>query len=133
MADLAISTAMRCELVDITGSINVLIPKNIRCGVCHIYSPHTTAGLTVNENADPAVKHDILAKLAKLIPQHESYYAHDEGNSDAHLKASLMGFSLNLPIRDGHLALGVWQGVYFCEFDGPRSRQLNLTFLPAEE
>ena len=132
MKTLEISTSARCELVDITDSVNALIPGNITHGVCHIYSPHTTAGLTVNENADPAVKHDLLTKLTKLIPQHEPYYAHDEGNSDAHLKASLMGFSLCLPICDGRLALGVWQGVYLCEFDGPRSRKVQLTFLPAQ-
>lgn len=88
-------------------------------------------GLTVNENADPDVKHDLLAKLDALIPYHENYYRHGEGNSAAHLKSSLMGVSLTLPVVNGRLRLGVWQGVYFCEFDGPRTRRVELFFQDA--
>ena len=93
------------------------------------YAP--TAALTVNENADPDVQHDLLAKLDALVPQHESYYRHAEGNSAAHLKSSLMGFSVTVPVRNGRLHLGTWQGIYLCEFDGPRTRRVVVTFVEA--
>ncbi len=123
MAEFRVETAVRNVMVDITQQINGLIPSGLRSGVCHVFCPHSTAGLAVNENADADVKRDFMAKLAALIPQEESYYRHAEGNSDAHLKTSLVGSSLTLPVRDGRLALGIWQGVYFCEFDGPRTRK----------
>jgi secondary thiamine-phosphate synthase enzyme len=96
-------------------------------GTCHMYMPHTTAGLTINENADPDVARDILSGLARLVPV-TGEYRHAEGNSDAHLKASLVGFSLMVPVIDGHLALGTWQAMYFCEFDGPRDRHVLVGF-----
>lgn len=132
MADFSLETHERNVVVDITRQVNALIPASLRSGVCHVFCPHTTAGLTVNENADPAVKRDLMAKLAALIPRNESYYRHDEGNSDAHLKAALLGMSLTLPVRDGRLALGTWQGVYFCEFDGPRTRHVQVCWQAAE-
>ncbi|MGI5922311.1 MAG: YjbQ family protein [Lentisphaerae bacterium] len=132
MADFSLETHERNVVVDITRQVNALIPASLRSGVCHVFCPHTTAGLTVNENADPAVKRDLMAKLTALIPRNESFYRHDEGNSDAHLKASLVGMSLTLPVRDGRLALGTWQGVYFCEFDGPRSRHVQVCWQAAE-
>ncbi|MEI3005890.1 MAG: secondary thiamine-phosphate synthase enzyme YjbQ, partial [Victivallales bacterium] len=89
--ELTIATGKQNELIDITSQINRAIPQNLKCGICLIHCPHTTAGLTVNENADPDVKHDLLAKLDALIPYHENYYRHGEGNSAAHLKSSLMG------------------------------------------
>lgn len=133
MAEIRIESSSLCEMIDITRKINAEIPSSIFCGICHVYCPHTTAGITVNENADPDVKHDLLAKLDHLIPQRESYYRHSEGNSAAHIKASLTGCSQSIPIRNGHLALGTWQGVYLCEFDGPRSRTVTLIFQKAEE
>jgi secondary thiamine-phosphate synthase enzyme len=88
-----------------------------------VYIPHTTAGITINESADPAVIHDIKTKLEKLVPSDE-YYTHNEGNSDAHIRASLMGFNVNIPFSAGRLCLGTWQGIFFCEFDGPRQRSV---------
>ena len=133
MAELFIQTHHSCELLDITEQINARIPETLVCGICHIYCPHTTAGLTVNENADPDVRHDLLVKLERLIPHHEPFYQHCEGNSDAHLKAMLTGFSLAVPVVNGALRLGTWQGVYFCEYDGPRSRRVQLYFQTAEQ
>ncbi len=133
MAEIRIETSSLYEMVDITRKINAEIPSSLSCGICLVYCPHTTAGITVNENADPDVKHDMLEKLDRLIPQRESYYRHSEGNSAAHLKASLTGCSQTLPIRNGRLALGTWQGIYFCEFDGPRSRTVHLIFQKAED
>jgi len=92
-------------------------------GVCLAYVPHTTAGITINESADPAVQQDILAKLEQFAPRDDGY-RHSEGNADSHIKASLMGSSVAIPVQAGRLALGTWQAVYFCEFDGPRSRSL---------
>ncbi|MBE6369195.1 MAG: YjbQ family protein [Lentisphaerae bacterium] len=133
MAEISIISRRDCEFIDITGQINGVIPADLKCGICHIFCTHTTAGLTINENADPDVRHDLLKKLDALIPGNEGYYRHCEGNSAAHLKSSLMGISLSVPIRNGKLWLGTWQGVYFCEFDGPRSRYVKVLFQPASE
>ena len=132
MKEITVKTRSRCEIVDITQQINAALPAHVAEGTCLVYCPHTTAGITVNENYDPDVKRDILAKLDRLIPQKESFYQHEEGNSDAHLKASLMGFSQLVPFRGGHLDLGTWQGIYFCEFDGPRIRKVRLYFQKTE-
>jgi secondary thiamine-phosphate synthase enzyme len=126
--ELRIQTSNHSEMIDITHLIQSSIPKDIQDGLCTIYCPHTTAGITINENADPDVRHDLLAKLNELIPWHESFYQHAEGNSAAHLKASLLGFSQTVPIKMGRLELGTWQGIYFCEFDGPRTRKVRLYF-----
>ena len=128
MKEIAVTTRSRCEIADITQQINAALPRHIAEGTCLVYCPHTTAAITVNENYDPDVKHDILAKLDRLIPHDESFYQHEEGNSDAHRKASLIGFSQVVPFRNGRLELGTWQGVYFCEFDGPRKRKVRLYF-----
>lgn len=133
MTELTVRTSRRCEIVDITGKVESALPPGIEEGVCCIYCPHTTAGITVNENYDPDVKHDLLAKLEQLVPHQESFYLHAEGNSDAHVKAALIGMSQCVPFRNGHLELGTWQGIYFCEFDGPRPREIRLVFLPAIE
>jgi secondary thiamine-phosphate synthase enzyme len=98
-------------------------------GMVVVDVPHTTAAVTINENADPDVQHDLLAKLAEMIPHQEQYYRHNEGNSDSHLKSSMIGCSQTVLIERGKLALGTWQGIYFCEFDGPRSRQCWLKFV----
>lgn len=117
-------TGLRAEFIDITNRISEELAKTgILNGTCYVYMPHTTAGLTINENADSDVTRDILAGLTRLVPA-SGDYRHAEGNSDAHIKASLMGFSQMVPVIDGRLALGTWQALYFCEFDGPRNRQI---------
>jgi secondary thiamine-phosphate synthase enzyme len=116
----------RNELIDITGMLEAEINETeIKSGTCHVYVPHTTAGVTINEGADPSVQVDILSTLERLIPQ-DVHYLHAEGNSDAHVKSSLVGVFLYIPIEEGKLALGTWQSVYFCEFDGPRHRRVAL-------
>lgn len=133
MKELTIHTSRRSEIVDITGRVAAALPPGISEGICCLYCPHTTAAISINENYDPDVKHDFLTKLGMLIPHEESFYQHGEGNSDAHLKASLTGFSQSVPFRNGRLELGTWQGIWFCEFDGPRTRKVRLYFLPAQE
>jgi secondary thiamine-phosphate synthase enzyme len=120
-----VKTRQRSEIVDITEKIRRLVKqKNIRDGMAIVYIPHTTAAVTINENYDPDVKHDLLKKLDALIPKNESYYQHDEGNSDSHLKTAIVGNSATVLIEQGDLVLGRWQGIYFCEFDGPREREM---------
>ena len=119
-----VRTGLRAQFIDITDRISEeLWRAGVQNGTCFVFTQHTTAGLTINENADPDVVRDILAGLTRLVPP-TGDYRHAEGNSDAHIKASLMGFSLTIPVIDGRLALGTWQGVYFCEFDGPRNRHV---------
>ena len=119
-----VPTGARIQVLDITGIVAAELAKTgVKSGICYVYMPHTTAGLTINENADPDVARDILAGLARLVPA-TGDYRHAEGNSDAHIKASLMGFYVMVPVIDGRLALGTWQAIYFCEFDGPRHRRL---------
>ena len=119
-----VPTGARIQVLDITGTVAAELAKTgVKCGICYVYIPHTTAGLTINENANPDVARDILAGLARLVPA-TGDYRHTEGNSDAHIKASLMGFYVMVPVIDGRLALGTWQAIYFCEFDGPRRRRL---------
>jgi secondary thiamine-phosphate synthase enzyme len=119
-----VKTHERSEIVDITPQVEELLKKSgVKSGICIVYVPHTTAAVSINENADPDVKRDVLMKLEKLIPQRESYYQHSEGNSDSHLKTSLTGPSVTILVENGELVLGRWQGVYFCEFDGPRTRE----------
>lgn len=129
MFSLDIKTTSRDELVDITARVNELVPQDMELGLCHIFSVHTTAGLTVNENCDPDVRYDLLRKLDRLIEWNSPEFQHFEGNSAAHLKASLMGFSQMIPVREGKLMLGRWQGLYFCEFDGPRHRTVTVQFI----
>ncbi|MCM8785403.1 MAG: secondary thiamine-phosphate synthase enzyme YjbQ [Candidatus Omnitrophica bacterium] len=129
MEKIMIQTRKRTEFVDITGEIEkVLRSKNIKNGICYIFIPHTTCGVTINENADPSVKNDIIEKLEQLIPENDRY-SHTEGNSDAHIKSSIVGHSLTVFIENGYLQLGTWQGIYLCEFDGPRLRNVWLKFL----
>jgi secondary thiamine-phosphate synthase enzyme len=121
---ISLSTGSRSQFLDITGRVQEIISReNVKEGLALVWVPHTTAGLTVNENADPAVVRDIIASLDKRFP-HEDNYTHSEGNSAAHIKSSLMGCAQTLIIQDGRLALGTWQGLYFCEFDGPRNREV---------
>ena len=124
MEDLSVRTRSRTEMLDITAEVQrVVASAGAGSGVCVVFVPHTTAGVTINENADPSVQRDIIAELNKVIP-FEDDYAHSEGNSAAHIKASLMGSSVSVPIEDGRLQLGTWQGIFFCEFDGPRRRRV---------
>jgi len=122
MQKFRLTTHEREQVLDITGQVQTAI-RDSGCpdGFCVVFCPHTTAALSVNENADPDVKTDLLRHLAEMIPQKRSFH-HAEGNSDAHIKASMMGFSLRLTVHRGRLLLGRWQGIYFCEFDGPRRR-----------
>ena len=125
--DFHISTRNRNEFVDITGQVASFVSKaGVKEGDALVYCPHTTAGITINENADRSVVHDILLTLEELIPHNRAGYRHAEGNSDAHCKSSFVGCSRQILIRDGRLALGTWQGIYFCEFDGPRSRSFSV-------
>jgi len=113
--------------VDITSEVQRIVHESaLTQGLCCVYVPHTTAGVTINENADPSVRKDILAELNKVIP-FEDNYTHVEGNSAAHIKSSIVGHSVIIPIEEGRLVLGTWQGIYFCEFDGPRSRRVLVS------
>ena len=120
----SVSTRKRSEVVDLTARVEEIVrASGVKEGICVVYVPHTTAAVSINENADPDVKHDVVKKLEELIPQAESYYRHGEGNSDSHLKTILTGPSVTLIIEAGRLVLGMWQGIYFCEYDGPRTRE----------
>lgn len=124
-----IKTFQRVDFIEITNEVEERIKKSsVKEGMCYLFVPHTTAALTINENADPSVKNDIKNKINNLIPLKDNY-THGEGNSDAHIKSSLFGPSLALIISGGSLVLGTWQGIYFCEFDGPRNRKLYLKIL----
>ena len=130
MAEITVQSNAVCEIIDITSQVAAMVPEGMKNGVCMLYSPHTTAGLTVNENYDPDVRHDILARSEAVAPEKDPEYRHAEGNSAAHIKTALVGVSACVPIRNGRLALGQWQGIFFCEFDGPRPRRhIRLVFL----
>ncbi len=123
---LTVRTNSRTEFLDLTSQVQEAVHRSgVSEGLCHIFVPHTTAAVTINENADPAVKADILMVLGKLVSDRESY-RHLEGNAPAHVKASLIGPSLTVLVADGRLVLGTWQGIFFCEFDGPRSRRVHI-------
>ena len=129
MEKINIKTNNRIDLIDITDKVQSVASKSeVKDGICFVFCPHTTAGLTINENADPQVKRDIINTLNKLVPENAGY-AHSEGNADSHIKSSLFGSSLTIFIEDGQLALGSWQGIYFCEGDGPRSREIWIKIL----
>ncbi|MCX5782647.1 MAG: secondary thiamine-phosphate synthase enzyme YjbQ [Elusimicrobia bacterium] len=124
MQKITVRTKKRNEFIDITSEIQSIISKSkIENGVCLVFVPHTTAGITINENADPDVTSDIMSALEKIVPL-KGNYSHSEGNSDAHTKASIMGSSVSVIIDKGSLMLGTWQGIYFAEFDGPRAREI---------
>jgi len=129
---LDVTTHARCELVEITDLVRSAVERaGARDGAVLVYSPHTTAAITVQENADPDVRRDLLLALENAVPETPARgaYRHGEGNSPAHVKTSLVGASQLVPIEDGALALGTWQGIYLCEFDGPRARHVLLRFL----
>jgi len=121
----SLNSESRNQMIDITNRIDSIAGQSgIRSGDVIVYCPHTTAAITINENADPSVMHDILFVLEQIIPHHNRAYRHSEGNSDAHCKSSLLGCSKQLLIQEGKVLLGTWQGIFFCEFDGPRSRKV---------
>jgi secondary thiamine-phosphate synthase enzyme len=123
---LSVRTNTRTELLDLTHQVQEVVNQSgVSEGLCHVFVPHTTAAVTINENADPSVKADILMVLNKIISDQEPY-RHQEGNSPAHVKASVIGPHLAILVNKGRLVLGTWQGVFFCEFDGPRSRRLHV-------
>ncbi len=133
METVRIRSSRRGELIDITDELNAVVARSgVREGILVAQSMHTTAALTINENADPDVRHDLLAKLERLAPKDEPFYRHAEGNSDSHLKTSWFGPSLTVIVTGGRLLLGTWQGVYFCEFDGPRERTVAVRLLSSE-
>jgi len=123
MQTLTVRSSQRVQLIDITSEVaQVVRESGLDEGICLVFVPHTTAAVTINENADPSVGRDLLMKLNQLVPRDDAY-THSEGNSDAHVKSTLVGCSEVIPVRNGELVLGTWQGIYFCEFDGPRQRR----------
>ena len=125
-----IKTRSKVDLQEITPEVKKVVQSSgVQSGVCYLFVPHTTAGVTVNEHADPSVAQDIITQLDAVIPEHQRY-RHMEGNSPAHIKASLVGSSETLLIEDGRLVLGTWQGIFFCEFDGPRNRSMLIKITP---
>ncbi len=123
---IGIETKEQVEMLDITDKVrSILHESEIEEGTCMVYVPHTTCGITLNENADPDVRKDIISEMNKVIPFKDGY-AHSEGNSAAHIKASLFGFSAAVPVVKGELTLGTWQGIYLCEWDGPRTRRVII-------
>ncbi len=131
MHTLSVPTRQRCQMVDVTSEVQQVVRQaGVKNGHVICYVPHTTAGITIQENADPDVVHDVLWKLEQLVPKHESAYRHAEGNTDSHIKASMMGSSVTVFVENARLVLGTWQGIYFCEFDGPRQRQMLVKCIP---
>jgi len=126
LKEIAVQTNTQTQIIDITAQIQKVVRESgISEGLCCVFIPHTTAGVTINENADPSVKYDIIMELNKVIPLND-HYRHLEGNSTAHIKASIIGSSVNVPVENNNLLLGTWQGICFCEFDGPRQRSVYV-------
>jgi secondary thiamine-phosphate synthase enzyme len=131
MNTLNVQTSSRVELVDLSAGVKEVVTRSgVREGLCHVFVPHTTAGVTINEAADPDVRRDLVTALEALVPD-QGQFRHAEGNSPAHVKATLVGSSVTVPVSSGQLALGTWQGLYFCEFDGPRTRKVHVTVVGA--
>jgi len=129
METIQVKSSSRIQFLDITSVVRETLARSgVKNGIAVVYVPHTTAGVTINEAADPSVVTDIISKLSQLVPAHDNY-RHSEGNSDAHIKASLMGSSVNLIISGGAPLLGTWQGIFFCEFDGPRTRKVIISIV----
>jgi secondary thiamine-phosphate synthase enzyme len=127
--EFTISTHKKTEFVEVTNKVQEIVSKSeIKEGICVVYCPHTTAGITINENADPDVKSDILNRLGAIVPENENY-SHSEGNSDAHIKSALIGNNQTLIVSNGKLQLGSWGGIFFSEFDGPRQRQVLVQLI----
>jgi secondary thiamine-phosphate synthase enzyme len=131
MIQIEVETTSQTGFVDITGNVQRAVRESgIKDGVCFVYVPHTTAAMTINENADPNVQQDLLMAINKLIPFRDNY-SHIEGNSAAHIKSSLVGPTISVLVEGGRLLLGTWQGIFFCEFDGPRNRRVWVKILPS--
>ena len=129
MQQLTVKTQSQTEMIDITRQVQKSIKAaDFQDGLCVLYVPHTTAGITINESADPSVRRDILMVLNQMVPW-KADYRHMEGNSPAHIKSSLVGASQLVVVENGQMALGTWQGIFFCEFDGPRSRKLQIKYI----
>ncbi len=132
MTKFTVRTNARCEMIDITDKIETLVRESgLRDGICHVFVPHTTAAVTINENADPDVPRDILDSLDRVVPL-SNRYRHAEGNAAAHVKASLLGASQTVFVENGRLVLGTWQSLFFCEFDGPRTREVLVGYTNTE-
>ena len=130
MNTITVKTHSQTEMIDITNEIqSVLEREKFANGICMFYVPHTTAGITINESADPSVRGDILMVLNQIVPW-KADYRHMEGNSPAHVKTSLMGSSELISVENGRMVLGTWQGIFYCEFDGPRTRKLHIKLMP---
>ena len=128
--ELAVRTERRTQLLDVTAGVAKMVrDSGVLSGVCYVYVPHTTAGVIINENDDPDVAADIESALERIVPR-SANYRHAEGNADSHIKTALVGASATIFISNGQLELGRWQGIFFCEFDGPRSRRLRVKILP---
>ncbi len=127
METFEVRTSAHRQMIDITRKVTEAVERSgIRNGIALVFVPHTTAGVTINENADPDVVHDIEADLERLLPQSQRYYLHAEGNSSSHVRSSIIGCDQAVIVQDGRLVLGTWQGIYFCEFDGPRTRRVHV-------
>jgi len=127
---LSVQTKKQSQFIDITGDLTQMVSgTGMKEGICYIYVPHTTAAVTINENADQTVQRDIIKQLEELIPWQNNFFKHMEGNSAAHIKASLLGSNCSVIINEGRLLLGTWQGIYFCEFDGPRNRNVYVKIM----
>jgi secondary thiamine-phosphate synthase enzyme len=128
MKQISVKTTRHTEFVEISRQVQEAVQQSgVKDGVCTVFVPHTTAGITINENADPDVAADMIHALEQIAPWKSPHYQHSEGNSAAHVKSSLLGHSVHVPIRDGRLQFGAWQGIFLCEFDGPRTRNVWIT------
>jgi secondary thiamine-phosphate synthase enzyme len=124
-----VKSKSRVEFIDVTGMVQETVKEaGVQDGICYLYVPHTTAGITINEGADPSVQRDIQNTLSRLVPQDVNYF-HREGNADAHIKSTLVGTSVHVIVDGGKLLLGTWQSIFFCEFDGPRHRRIAIKFV----
>ena len=124
-----VKSKSRVEFIDVTGMVHETVKEaGVQDGICYLYVPHTTAGITINEGADPSVQRDIQNTLSRLIPQDVNYF-HREGNADAHIKSTIVGTSVHVIVEGGKLLLGTWQSIFFCEFDGPRHRRIAIKFV----
>ena len=134
MKEFTVRTSKRSEFVEITAKVqSILTESRVERGICIVFVPHTTAGITINENADPDVVNDMTGALDKIAPWESRDYQHSEGNSAAHVKASMMGSSVHVPVAGGQLQFGAWQGIYLCEFDGPRTRKVWVEIVKNNE
>lgn len=129
-ATIELPTSKKQEMIDVTKRVRAVVTASgVQNGLCSIFCGHTTGAVTINENTDPDVQADILNALERAVPANEKYYKHEEGNAHAHAKAAVVGFSVTVPVQGGKVQLGTWQAIYFCEFDGPRNRKLQVTVL----